>query len=83
VNFGGNILEKNVAKSFGRYFSEKNAPNAKKIAQMAKSRPIWSHCPRATAASVQPPSALNPKCGQMVLKALFVFDNVRYETHPS
>jgi hypothetical protein len=36
---------------FGIYFCkkiEKNAPNAKNIAQLANFRPIWSHWPRAT-----------------------------------
>jgi hypothetical protein len=30
VNFGQILLKKIAPKSFGRYFGEKNAPNAKK-----------------------------------------------------
>jgi hypothetical protein len=41
----GNIFEKKCAQNiWARYFSKENAPNAKNIAQMAKFRPIWSHC---------------------------------------
>jgi hypothetical protein len=44
----GDIFENKCAQiiwhqSFGQYFPEKNAPNAKNSAQTAKFCPIWSH----------------------------------------